>query len=129
MCIRDRQEALQSFLPLCEERGIGIIIGGPYNSGVLATRPKPGAYYNYEVAPDDILQRVGEIEKICTQHGVRLVDAAFQFPLGHPAIVSVIPGGQGQAEMESNITAESAVIPAALWSDLKTAGLLRKDAP
>ena len=123
------QEALQSFLPLCEERGIGIIIGGPYNSGVLATGPKPGAYYNYELAPDDILQRVGEIEKICTQHGVRLVDAAFQFPLGHPAIVSVIPGGQGQAEMESNIAAESAVIPAALWSDLKTAGLLRKDAP
>ena len=123
------QEALQSFLPLCEERGIGIIIGGPYNSGVLATGPKPGAYYNYEVAPDDILQRVEEIEKICTQHGVRLVDAAFQFPLGHPAIVSVIPGGQGQAEMESNIAAESAAIPAALWSDLKTAGLLRKDAP
>ena len=123
------QEALQSFLPLCEERGIGIIIGGPYNSGVLATGPKPGAYYNYEVAPDDILQRVEEIEKICTQHGVRLVDAAFQFPLGHPAIVSVIPGGQGQAEMESNIAAESAIIPAALWSDLKTAGLLRKDAP
>ena len=106
-----------------------MVIGGPYNSGVLATGPKPGAYYNYEPAPDEILKRVGAIENICTQHGVRLVDAAFQFPLHHPSIVSVIPGGQGLTEMNSNIAAESANIPTALWSDLKVASLLRKDAP
>jgi D-threo-aldose 1-dehydrogenase len=123
------QEALESFLPLCEERGIGVIIGGPYNSGVLATGPKPGAFYNYEPAPENVLNRVAEIEKTCTAHGVRLVDAAFQFPQRHPAVVSVIPGGQGLTEMESNLMAESAEIPNALWSDLKSAGLMRKDAP
>ena len=123
------QEALESFLPLCVERGIGIVIGGPYNSGVLATGPIPGAFYNYDPAPENILQQVGKIEAICQRHGVRLVDAAFQFPLRHPAVLCTIPGGQGLAEMESNIAAEQAEIPDALWSDLKEAGLMRQDAP
>ena len=122
------QGALESFLPLCEAQGTGVVIGGPYNSGILATGPKQGAHYNYEPAPQDVLARVGEIEKICTRHGIRLVDAAFQFPLRHPAVVSVVPGGQGLAEMNSNIEAESADIPEALWSDLKSAGLMREDA-
>lgn len=123
------QEALESFLPLCVARDIGVIIGGPYNSGVLATGPKPGAYYNYKPAPQSILTRVGKIEQICKAHGVRLVDAAFQFPLRHPAVLSVIPGGQGLAEMNSNIGAQSAQIPDALWVDLKSAGLMHGDAP
>lgn len=123
------QEALESFLPLCVERGIGVVIGGPYNSGILATGPRAGAFYNYDPAPQEILDRVGRIEEICGRHGVRLVDAAFGFPLLHPAVVSVIPGGQGLAEMESNLDATTAVIPPSLWEDLKAAGLLRPDAP
>ncbi len=123
------QDALQSFLPLAEERGIGIVIGGPYNSGILATGPKPGAFYNYDPAPPEILDRVARIEAICTRHGVRLVDAAFQFPLLHPTVVSVIPGGQGVAEMAGNLAAAGADIPAALWADLKAQGLMRPDAP
>lgn len=123
------QEALDSFLPLCEARGIGIVIGGPYNSGILATGAKPGAFYNYDPAPPDILDRVARIEKVCDAHGVRLVDAAFQFPLRHPAVVSVIPGGQGVAEMESNLQAAQAEISPALWADLKAEGLMRNDAP
>lgn len=123
------QEALDSFLPLCEARGIGIVIGGPYNSGILATGPKPGAFYNYDPAPESILERVAQIERICTRHGVRLVDAAFQFPLRHPAVVSAIPGGQGLDEMNSNLAAERAEIPEALWADLKAAGLMREAAP
>ncbi len=123
------QEALTSFLPLAEQRGIGVVIGGPYNSGILATGPKPGAFYNYEPAPPEILDKVAMIEAICTRHGVRLVDAAFRFPLRHPAVVSVIPGGQGVAEMESNLAAAGAQIPAALWADLKAEGLMRKEAP
>ncbi len=123
------QEALDSFLPLCVARGIGIVIGGPYNSGILATGPKPGAYYNYHPAPEPILKRVAAIEAICTRHGVRMVDAAFHFPLAHPAVVSVIPGGQGLDEMESNLGAAAARIPPALWADLKAAGLMRADAP
>lgn len=123
------QEALDSFLPLCVERGIGIVIGGPYNSGILATGPRPGAFYNYDPAPQEILDRVGRIEAVCARHGVRMVDAAFQFPLRHPAVVSVIPGGQGVAEMESNLRAAAAEIPPALWADLKAEGLMRADAP
>ena len=123
------QEALETFLPLCEARGIGIVVGGPYNSGILATGPRPGAFYNYDPAPQAILDRVARIEAVCGRHGTRLVDAAFQFPLRHPAIVSVIPGGQGVREMEANLAAARATIPPALWADLKAEGLLRPDAP
>ena len=123
------QEALESFLPLCEARGIGIVIGGPYNSGILTTGPRPGAFYNYDPAPQDILDRVGRIEAICSAHRVKMVDAAFQFPLLHPSVVSVIPGGQGVAEMDGNLAAAAAEIPADLWAELKAEGLMRQDAP
>ncbi|MEM6713260.1 MAG: aldo/keto reductase [Pseudomonadota bacterium] len=123
------QEAQDSFMPLCVERGIGVVIGGPYNSGILATGAKPGAFYNYDEAPQSILDRVAKIEAVCAGHKVRLVDAAFQFALRHPAVVSVIPGGQGFAEMKSNFQAASADIPAALWDELKSEGLLREDVP
>ncbi|EDQ35702.2 putative oxidoreductase [Hoeflea phototrophica DFL-43] len=123
------QEALESFLPLARERGIGIIIGGPYNSGVLATGPKPGAFYNYDPAPQHILDQVARIEAVCNRHKVRMVDAAFQFPLSHPAVVSVIPGGQGVWEVEANLAAATAKIPPTLWADLKSEGLMREDSP
>jgi len=123
------QKALDSFLPLCEARGIGIVTGGPYNSGILATGAKLGAFYNYDPAPRAILERVNAIEAVCRDHGVRMVDAAFQFPLLHPAHLTVIPGGQGVTEMKGNLTAAQAEIPAALWVDLKAKGLLREDAP
>jgi len=103
--------------------------GGPYKSGILATGPRPGAFYNYDPAPQDILDRVRAIEAVCYRHNVRLVDAAFQFPLGHPAVLSVIPGGQALPEMTSNVAASRAEIPAALWDALKSDGLLRQDAP
>jgi D-threo-aldose 1-dehydrogenase len=108
---------------------IGLMIGGPYNSGVLATGPKPGAFYNYDPAPQEVLDKVARIQAVCDRHGVRMVDAAFQFPLRHPATVSVIPGGQGLAEMGSNLQASRAEIPPALWADLKDEGLMRRDAP
>lgn len=123
------QEALESFLPMATTRGVGVVVGGPYNSGVLATGPRPGAFYNYDPAPEWVLQRAGRLQEVCAAHGVRLVDAAFQFPLRHPAVVSVIPGGQGVAEMAANLAAAGAVIPPALWQDLRDAGLLRADAP
>ena len=123
------QKALDSFLPLCEARGIGIVTGGPYNSGILATGAKPGAYYNYDPAPQDVLDRASAIADVCADHNVRLVDAAFQFPLLHPAHVAVIPGGQGVDEMKGNLQAAQAHIPAALWADLKAQGLMREDAP
>ena len=123
------QEALDSFLPLAQQRGIGIVTGGPYNSGILATGAREGAYYNYDVAPPEILDKVRRIEAVCDAHKVRMLDAAFQFPLLHPCTVSVIPGGQGVAEMDSNLAAANAKIPSGLWQDLKDQGLMRADAP
>ncbi len=123
------QEALQSFLPLCTERGVGIVVGGPYNSGILATGPRQGAFFNYDPAPPEILDKARRIEALCQRHGVRMLDAAFQFPLCHPAVVSVIPGGQAVSEMQSNLAAASAVIPAELWADLKSEGLMSAHAP
>ena len=123
------QEALNSFLPLCEERGIGIVLGGPYNSGILATGPKPGAWYNYDPAPKHILDRVAKIEAICRRHKVKLAQAALRFPLHHAQVVSVIPGGASAKEVARSATALQAKLPKALWKDLKAEGLLRQDAP
>lgn len=123
------QEALETFLPLCETRGIGIALGGPYNSGVLATGPVEGAFYNYEPAPPEILDRARRIQEICGKHGVELREAAIRFPLLHPCVVSVIPGGQSVEQVKDNKATMSADIPDALWSDLKSAGLMREDAP
>ena len=123
------QEGLESFLPLAQARGIGIVIGGPYNSGILASGARPGAFYNYSPAPPEILARVERIEAVCRRHRVRMVDAALQFPLCHPAVVSVIPGAQTVAETEANAQAAGATIPPALWADLKAEGLMREDAP
>jgi D-threo-aldose 1-dehydrogenase len=123
------QEALASFLPLCVGRKIGIVIGGAYNSGILATGAVEGAVYNYKPAPPEILKRVSRIEAVCRRHNVPLAAAALQFPLHHPAVVSVIPGARTQGEVQSNLTLLATAIPDALWRDLKAEGLLREDAP
>jgi D-threo-aldose 1-dehydrogenase len=122
------QEALTSFLPLCAERGVGIVLGGPYNSGILATGPVKGAYYNYDPAPKHILERVGKIEAVCKSHKVKLAEAALRFPLHHPAVVSVIPGAVSPQQVKTNIKTLSKVIPKALWAGLKAEGLMRQDA-
>ena len=123
------QNALDSFLPLCEARGIKIVTGGPYNSGILASGPLEGAFYNYEPAPQKILDRVRAIQSICASYGVSLKAAALQFPLLHPTHLSVIPGAQTAQELSDNVAVYQANIPASLWSDLKTEGLMREDAP
>ncbi|MCY3878182.1 MAG: aldo/keto reductase [Rhodobacteraceae bacterium] len=121
------QRAAQSFLPLCRRRGIGLTIGGPYNSGILASGPRAGAYYNYAPAPAETIERVTRIDAICARHGVRMIDAAFQFPLRESAVLSVMPGGQSVDQMNDNLQASRADIPAALWQELKAAGLLEHD--
>jgi D-threo-aldose 1-dehydrogenase len=118
------QAALESFLPLCEQHGIGIILGGPYNSGILATGARPGAFYNYDPAPKAILDRVRQIEKICKAHKVKLPEAALRFPLHHPAVVSVIPGAVSPQQVSLNVKTLSAKIPKALWRELKAQGLM-----
>ena len=122
------QGALDAFLPLCERKDIGLIIGGPYNTGVLATGAVEGAYYNYQPAPPEILERVRRIEAVCARHQVPLASAALQFPLGHPRVASVIPGARSSKEIEQNVATLAAEIPADLWAELKHDGLLRQDA-
>lgn len=123
------QKALDSFLPLCEERGIGIVLGGPYNSGILATGARPNATYNYSKAPKDILDRVRRIEAVCKRHKVKLPAAALRFPLAHPSVVSVIPGGVTPEHVKMNVKTLAAKIPKALWRDLKAEGLMDAKAP
>ncbi|MEM1007193.1 MAG: aldo/keto reductase [Pseudomonadota bacterium] len=123
------QEALDSFLPLCEQRDVGIILGGPYNSGILATGPVQGAKYNYADAPQDILDRVRKIEAVCTAHDTPLIAAALQFVLGHPCVKTVVPGAVSAAEVQSNVALMERNIPPGLWSDLSSEGLIRPDAP
>lgn len=123
------QAALDSFLPLCTERNIGIVLGGPYNSGILARGPSDDAQYNYSNAPKEVIDRVRRIHAVCERHGVRMIEAALNFPLRHPAVVSVIPGGQSVGEVRANREMLGRDIPPALWSDLKSEGLMRQDAP
>jgi D-threo-aldose 1-dehydrogenase len=123
------QEALTSFLPLCEQRNIGIVLGGPYNSGILARGPSEAAQYNYSDAPTEVIERVRKIDAVCQAHGVRLIEAALNFPLRHPQVVSVIPGGQSVTEVRSNRDILGKDIPSGLWAQLKAEGLLRGDAP
>ncbi|MEO1091741.1 MAG: aldo/keto reductase [Pseudomonadota bacterium] len=123
------QEALESFLPLCVERGIGIMLGGPYNSGILATGAKGEAYYNYFPAEPEIRHRVNRIDGVCHSHGVTLAQAALQFPLAHPSVFTVIPGAKTPAEVVQNVATLTAPIPEDLWQDLRSEGLLHPLAP
>ena len=123
------QEALDSFLPLRDERGIGIVLGGPYNSGILARGPSDDAQYNYANAPAEVIDRVRRINAACERHGVKMIEAALNFPLRHPSVVSVIPGGQSVTEVKSNRDILGKDIPEALWAELKSEGLMRSDAP
>ena len=123
------QDALDSFLPLCERDQISIIIGGPYNTGILATGAIDGAYYNYEPAPTAVLDKVRRIDAVCQHHDVSIAAAALQFVLHHPCVASVIPGASSAAEVQRNLATFKAPVPDALWAELKTAGLLRNDAP
>jgi D-threo-aldose 1-dehydrogenase len=125
----EQEQSLNTFLPLCEKRGIGIILGGPYNSGILATGPKKGAFYNYDPAPKHILERVAKIEAVCKAHKVKLPQAALRFPLTHPAVVSVVPGAVSPKEVALNMKTMSAKIPKSVWKQLKAEGLLDPRSP
>jgi D-threo-aldose 1-dehydrogenase len=123
------QTALDSLLPLCVSKGIGIITAGPYNSGILATGAVPGAKYNYRDAPPEIMDRVAKIEAVCRRHNVPLPAAAIQFPLHHPAVAAMVPGAVKPAEVARNISLIAHAIPTDLWLELKHEMLLRSDAP
>ncbi len=121
--------ALEELLPLCAAKTIGIMLGGPYNSGILATGAIPDAKYNYFPAPPEIMARVARIEAVCERHAVPIAAAALQFPLGHPSVSSMIPGAVTSQEVERNIALMRIVIPADLWAELKHEGLMPDHSP
>lgn len=123
------QGALDDFLPLAREKGIAVLLGGVFNSGILATGPVEEALYNYRPAPPEIRERTRRIEAVCREHGVALPVAAARFPLGHPAIASVVLGMVSPDEVARNVAAFETPVPPGLWRDLVAAGLLRADAP
>jgi len=123
------QESLQTFLPLCVKRNIGIFLGGPYNTGILASGAVPGAMYDYAPAKPEILERVRKLEAVCQRHKVTLASAALQFPLAHPAVASVIPGAKTAAEVKRNIATIEAPIPKDFWAKLKREKLIADVAP
>jgi len=123
------QGALDTFLPRCVAEGVSVILAAPFNSGILVTGAVPDARYDYLPAPADVVARVARIEAICGTHGVPLAAAALQFVLGHPAVVTVIPGSRSRTEAEQNAGWANLPIPAQLWCDLRAEGLLRTDAP
>jgi D-threo-aldose 1-dehydrogenase len=124
------QTALDDLLPACVERGVRIVAGGVFNSGLLALpEPPDDATYNYRRAPREQLSRAREIAAVCARHGVSLPAAALAFPRRHPAIATVCVGARTAAEVERNADLFAAEIPDDLWAELKAEGLLREDAP
>ncbi|MDE3177049.1 MAG: aldo/keto reductase [Pseudomonadota bacterium] len=123
------QEALDAFLPLCQQRGAAVVVGGGFNSGILATGARPGAKYNYAPAPAPIMDKVAKIEQVCAAHGVPLPAAALQFVIAHPAIASFVAGTRNVQQLQQNLDWFNQPIPREFWSDLKRQGLLREDAP
>jgi D-threo-aldose 1-dehydrogenase len=123
------QGALPEFMPECEKRGVSVILGGPYNSGILTGNVKPGATHDYVAAAAPLIEKAQKIEAVCQRHNVPLGAAAMQFPLAHPAMCSVIPGALSIAEVEQNVAHMHRKIPAELWSELKREKLIDPAAP
>ncbi len=122
-------EVLDTEIAAATERGMGLVIGGVYNSGILATGAVDGAMYNYQPATDDAMKRVGLIENVCKRHDIPLAAAALQFPLGHPNVASVIPGAINPEQQASNIAAMSHDIPQDFWAELKAEEILADHVP
>lgn len=116
------QTALPEFLPYCIEHHIGVVAGGPYNSGILAVSPREGATFNYRAASAEMRSKAQRINAVCARHHVSLKAAALQFILAHPAIASVIPGARSVAEVEDNVRMVEYPIPAALFPSPRCGG-------
>ena len=123
------QSGLDELLPLCEEKDIGIVLGGPYNSGILASDLSDDTTFNYLPAPREILEKARSIKDVCDRHGVPLKAAALQFGLAHPAVVTTIPGARSIKELEENLRMAAHPVPGDLWEELRSERLIHPDAP
>ena len=123
------QTALDSFLPLCSSRGVNVVIGTPFNSGILASNLNSPALFNYERANARVIQRARQLRDVCERHGVDLKAAALQFVLAHPVVVSTIPGPSNVYQLEENINLLASHIPSELWDEMRSASLIPEYAP
>lgn len=119
------QASLEPLMDRCASSGTAVVIGGPFNSGILAGSNK----FNYEDAPAEIVERVQAIGAVCSRFGVPVPAAALQFPMAHPAVVSIIPGAQDAAQLKQNAAWFAQPLPQALWDALTGAGLVDRRAP
>ena len=122
-------DAYPEFLPLCVERDVKIIVGGPYNSGILARDLDAEVTFNYELAPQHLVDQARRLDAICRRHNVDLKAAALQFVLAHPAVATAVPGAQSVPELEENLEMVAQEIPEDVWSEMKAEGLIPADAP
>lgn len=125
------QGANDEFLPYCQEHGISVIIGGPFNSGILASNLDSAEtpMYNYDSAPPEILDQARKIKRLCDKYGVPLKAAALQFVFAHPAVISTIPGARSPEEVVENFQMMKTKIPSRLWDELKNEKLISQNSP
>jgi D-threo-aldose 1-dehydrogenase len=122
------QQTLNDLLPECEARQVSILLGGAFNSGILARGVQGDLKFNYADAPQEIIDRVARLEAVCRVHEAPLAAAALQFPYAHPAVASVLTGARSAAELRENVASFERKLPAALWKALRE-GLLDPRAP
>jgi D-threo-aldose 1-dehydrogenase len=110
------RDAARELLPLCERTGTSLVVGGVFNSGILATGPVPGAHFDYGPASPDILDRVGRMEAVARDHGVSLAAAALAFPLRHPSVATVLIGTAKPSSLHRNLDTRGTAVPDAAWA-------------
>lgn len=121
----DHEHALTRLLPMAQEQGVDMVVGGPYSSGVLAG----GTHFEYQQAPAEIIERVGKLKALTEKHGISIKAAALQFSLAHPASAAVVPGATRPSRIAEDAAALDETVPAAFWTDVRAAGLVSPVAP
>jgi D-threo-aldose 1-dehydrogenase len=122
------QRALAELLPTCAARGTAVVVGGVFNSGLLAD-PRPGATFDYAPAPAELVDRAARLAEVCARHRTPLRAAALAFPFGHPAVTSVLVGARSAAEVKDAVACFEWPVPGELWAELVATGLLPADVP
>ena len=121
--------ALHELMPFCLEKDISLILGGPYNSGILASDLDTKSTYFYDPSPLEVIERAKKIKQVCDRHQIPLKAAAIQFGLMHPAVAATIPGPRSPKEIKDNIAMASIKIDSDLWKELKQEKLIHQDCP
>ncbi|MFF9670108.1 aldo/keto reductase [Streptomyces eurythermus] len=121
----DHEHALQRLLPMAQEQGVEMVVGGPYSSGILAG----GSHFEYQQAPPEIIEKVSRLKALAEKHGIGIKAAALQFSLAHPVTAAVIPGATRPSRIAEDLAALNETVPAAFWHDLRAANLVSPAAP